>query len=270
MWETIPGWLYQVEIPGEEVSVEGMHQKKHKLGIAIATASITVGVCSLTAVLPGVAQDETPEFTVDVLPSVLAEIREAPFSELFTVADGKGYAVKDQDYLASEPYMGFFSLWANVPEDALFGVAVRYCFEETELARADAELVQMTLAEGDTTLVTIDTVVSTEPAALNEIRPPRQSNVSTQFYYDPFYDPFYYSPFSFGVSYSPSTYIPGVECSEGSAIFDLDPVRTELATLPDETLQVRLLFSNGATEYWQLGGGTVRELKNLPALAVEP
>lgn len=242
-----------------------MQQKTPKLGKAIAAIGIMAGIASLTHALPSVAQDDAPEFTVEILPSVLAEIREAPFSELFTVADGKGYAVKDKDYLASEPYMGFFSLWANVPEDDRLGVAVRYCFEDTDLARANAELVQMTLSDGDADLVVIDEVVSTEAAALNEIRSPRQSNVSTRFYYDPFYDPFYYSPFSFGVSYSPSTYIPGVECSEGSAIFNLDAVRSELAALPNETLQVRLLFSNGATEYWQLGGGTVSELKNLPA-----
>jgi hypothetical protein len=30
---------------------------------------------------------------------------------------------------------------------------------------------------------------------------------------------------------------------------------------------VRLLFSNGITEYWELGGGTVRELKRLPTIA---
>lgn len=208
-----------------------------------------------------------PDFSVEVLPAVLAEIREAPFSELFTVADGEGYAVKDQDYLSSEPYMGFFSLWANVPDQDLLGVAVRYCFEDTDLAQANAELVQMTLSDGDTPLVTIDQVVKTEAAELNEIRPPRQTNVTTSFYYDPFYDPFYYSPFSFGVSYAPSTYIPGVECSEGSALFNLAPVQAELVNLPDKTLQVRLLFSNGATEYWQLGKGTVSEMKNLPSLA---
>jgi hypothetical protein len=236
-------------------------------GGAIATVTASVIVGTITFDLSASAQEPDPDFSVQLLPSVLAEIREAPFSELFTVADGKGYAVKDQDYLASEPYMGFFSLWANVPDRDILGVAVRYCFEDTALAQADAELVQMTLSEGETPLVTIDTLIKTEPAELNEIRPPQQTNVSTSFYYDPFYDPFYYSPFSFGVSYSPSTYIPGVECSEGSAIFDLTPVQAAIATLPDTTLQVRLLFSNGATEYWQLGGGTVSELKNLPSLA---
>jgi len=237
------------------------------IGGAIATAT-TVALLPIISVLPAVAQVPLDDdFSVEILPSVLAEIREAPFSELFTVADGEGYAVKDKDYAPSEPYMGLFSLWANVPEDQLLGAAVRYCFEDTDLARANAELVQMTLADGDTELVTIDQVVKTEPAALNEIRPPERRNVTSTFYYDPFYDPFYYSPFSIGVSYSPSTYIPGVECSEGSAIFDLTPVQEAIATLPERTLEVRLLFSNGATEYWQLGGGTVSELKKLPAIA---
>lgn len=239
------------------------------IGGAIATIAVTMAAGGLISGLPGFAQNDNTdsEFTVEILPSVLAEIREAPFSTLFTVADGEGYAVKDRDYAASEPYIGFFSLWANVPEDDLLGVAMRYCFEDTSLARANAQLVQMTLYDGDTELVTIDQVVKTEPAELNEIRPPRHSNVTTSLYYDPFYDPFYYSPFSFGVAYAPSTYIPGVECSEGSAIFNLKPVQAEIVSLPEKTLRVRLLFSNGATEYWRLGGGTVRELKKLPSLA---
>jgi hypothetical protein len=40
-----------------------------------------------------------------------------------------------------------------------------------------------------------------------------------------------------------------------------------MAGLPETTLQARLLFSNGITHNWQLGGGTVRELKKLPSFA---
>jgi hypothetical protein len=237
------------------------------LGGAIATLTALTGSSPLTPTLAGVAQSSPGLTSVDIPPSVLAEIREAPFSELFTVAEGKGYAVKDQDYNSAEPDIGFFSLWANVPEEERLGVAVKYCFEDTDLARADAELVEMQLLDGDTELVTIDQVVEARPSYLNEVRPPSSSPVRTSFYYDPFYDPFYYSPFSFGVSYAPSTYIAGVECSMGLALFDLTPVQAELAALPDKTLRVRLLFSNGATEYWGLGAGTVSALKELPTIA---
>jgi hypothetical protein len=66
------------------------------------------------------------------------------------------------------------------------------------------------------------------------------------------------------LSYSPTTYITGVDCSTGLAFFDLQSVQTEMAGLPENTLQARLLFSNGMTHNWQLGGSTVRELKTLP------
>ncbi|MEO1070324.1 MAG: hypothetical protein AAFW95_14630, partial [Cyanobacteria bacterium J06638_6] len=67
--------------------------------------------------------------------SVLAEIREAPFSQIFDLGDSRAFAIKDQDYKASEPDIGVFSLWADVPELDRLALAVKYCLEDTSIAR---------------------------------------------------------------------------------------------------------------------------------------
>jgi len=240
------------------------NQGKSAIAVAggIATSALlTIGVG------PVVAQEEP---LLSISPQALAEIREAPFSELFDIGESVAFAVKDQDYNAAQPDIGFFSLWGDVPARDALGVAVKYCFEDLSLAAAEAELVEMKLLDGDTELVTIDQVRASQAAYRNQVQAPRQSNVYTSFYYDPWYDPFYYSPFRIGVTTAAPTYIPGVDCSTGTTLFDLTPVQAELAALPEQTLQVRLLFSNGSTEYWELGGGTVRELKRLPTIAAEP
>ncbi len=242
--------------------------------IKLVISPITPLAVATTVVMPfisapaSLAQSTSPsEPRIQISPAALAEIREAPFSEVFDIGDARAFAIKDQDYNPSEPDIGFFSLWADVPELDRFALVVKYCFDDTSLAQANAELVSVTLSDGDTQLVTIDQVIESRPSYLNEVRPPRRSNVSTSFYYNPFYDPYYYSPFRFGLSYAPPTYIPGVECSMGLAFFDLMPVQDEIATLPDTTLNARLLFSDGKTENWRLGSGTVRALKTLPTLA---
>ncbi|NEQ48054.1 MAG: hypothetical protein F6K00_32790 [Leptolyngbya sp. SIOISBB] len=235
---------------------------------AIATATVVTGTFVMMSAPSTQAQDNlTTQPRIQISPQALSEIREAPFSELFDIGDSEAFAVKDQDYNAAQPAIGFFSLWGDVPSREALGVAVKYCFEDTSLARANAELVEMKLMDGETELVTIDQVTVSRAAYLNEVQPPRQSNVHTSFYYDPWYDPFYYSPFRLGVTVAPPVYTPGVNCSAGAALFDLTPVQDEIAALPEQTLNVRLLFSNGATEYWRLGGGTVSELKQLPTIA---
>ncbi|MEM9120126.1 MAG: hypothetical protein AAGD09_19905 [Cyanobacteria bacterium P01_F01_bin.56] len=232
--------------------------------IATITLSTLVGMSAPSALAQN---NSTVAPRLQISPQALSEIREAPFSELFDIGDGEAYAIKDQDYNPAQPDIGFFSLWGDVPAKEKLGVAVRYCFGDTSLARAGAELVEMKLMDGDTELVTIDQVIVSRASYLNEVQPPRQSNVHASFYYDPWYDPFYYSPFRIGISAAPPTYIPGVDCSAGAALFDLTPVESAIAALPEQTLQVRLLFSNGSTEYWHLGGGTVSELKSLPTIS---
>ena len=214
------------------------------------------------------AQDNlTVGSRIQISPQALSEIREAPFSELFDIGEEEAFAVKDQDYNPAQPDIGFFSLWGDVPSREALGVAVKYCFEDTSLARANAELVELKLMDGDTELVSINQVTVSRASYLNEVQPPSRSNVHTSLYYDPWYDPFYYSPFRIGVTVAPPVYTPGVNCSAGAALFDLTPVQEEIAALPEQTLNVRLLFSNGVTEYWRLGGGTVSELKRLPTIS---
>jgi hypothetical protein len=48
--------------------------------------------------------------------------------------------------------------------------------------------------------------------------------------------------------------------------FDISQLTDQIAQLPNKTLQVQLLFSNGETKNWQLGGGTVQALKDLLAI----
>lgn len=206
------------------------------------------------------------EMNISIPPEVLATIREGPFSQVFPLADGQAYVVKDKDYNPAEPNIGVFSLWADVPVWERLQLVIKYCVPDTSLANASASLVNLTLMDGEVSLVTIDELIEASDAQLNEIRPPRTSNVQTSLYFDPFYGPYYYSPFRLGVSYSPSTYVPAVDCSGGLARFDLKPVIDEIAQLPDQTLRMRLLFSDGSTEYWRLGNGTVSAIKQLPSV----
>lgn len=239
-----------------------------KLGLnlaAIATAA-TAGCLSLGIGAMATLAQSTSEIIQQIPPSVLAEIREGPFSRTFPLADGAAYAIKDKDYQPSQPEMGVFTLWADVPDRERLQMVMKYCVPNTAIARAAATLTAVTLMDGDTELVVIDAVIDATPSNLNEVQPERVSNVSTSFYYDPFYTPYYYSPFSFGLSYSPPVYVPAVDCSGGLARFDLLPVQDALAQLPNQTLRLRLLFSDGNTEYWNLGGGTVSALKELPTI----
>jgi hypothetical protein len=176
----------------------------------------------------GQSPSATTENSVGISPQVLAAIREAPFSELFSVAEGTAFGVKDKDYNPSEPTIGVFSLWADIPERDRMELVMKYCVDNTDMARSSASLVEVSLVNGDQTLVVIDDVIESGPAQLNQVQPPRTSSVGTSFYYDPFYNPYYYSPFSFGLSYSPTVQLPAVDCSAGLARFNLMPVRGEL------------------------------------------
>lgn len=227
-------------------------------GLAVAS----FGIIPIWAQVP----DDAVESTEQISPQVLAEIREAPFSEMFSVANGEAFGVKDKDYNPAEPTIGIFSLWADVPKWNRLELVMKYCVENTDIANVSGSLVEVSLLDGDETLVVIDDVVEAGMASINQVEPPRTSSVNPSFYLDPFYNPYYYSSFTFGVSYSPTIQLPAVDCSAGVSRFNLLPVSAALAQLPDSTLRMRLLFSDGSTEYWQLGGGTVSALKELPSV----
>lgn len=221
----------------------------------IAAYSLICGMTLLQSA-PGKAQELSP--------SVLAEIREAPFSKVFSIDSGAGYAVKDKDFDASEPKVGFFSLWGNIPSQNRFGVAVQYCVSDQSIANANLYLAEMVLLDKDQPLVTINQPINAKTARLKTVEAAQYVPAFT-YIDEPFYDPFW-NPYDTSFAYAPATYLPPVACSFGSSRFDLNSVKQQIARLPNRTLQVKLIFNNGITQNWQLGKGTVKALKELPAI----
>ena len=60
--------------------------------------------------------------------------------------------------------------------------------------------------------------------------------------------------------------LPTVTCNAGSNQFDLTKLASAIAQLPNRTLQVKLVFSNGEIQNWHLGKATVQAIKNLLAI----
>jgi hypothetical protein len=200
-----------------------------------------------------------------VAPSVLAAIRAAPFSEVFTLTTpnaGQAFAIKDQDYQPNNNQIGVFSLWADAPDIDLLQVAIRYCLPDQAIAQAGAHLVEVELRLDGETLVKIDQPAVSTTSTVYEVSPETQN---TTYYSSTFVDPFW-NPYYYSAPYQSSTYIPEVNCSLGGSRLDLKPVKDAIATLPDQTLEMRLLFSNGMTANWHLGRGTVSALKQLPTI----
>jgi hypothetical protein len=68
---------------------------------------------------------------------------------------------------------------------------------------------------------------------------------------------------------------PSVTCSAGGSRFNIAPLASaiakrcceaQIAQLPPQTLQMKLIFSNGATSQWELRKKTVQALKELLAI----
>lgn len=238
---------------------------KGLLASAIVGSGLLAGGASVANPRPDdLAQADVVEEILPAAPSVLAAIREAPFSEVFTVTTATGetaYGVKDKDFNPTYELVGLYSLWADVPEQGLLQAAVMYCILDPSLE--GTELAEITLMDGEEALVTLDEKgVATETETL-EVAPPQ--TVTT--YADPFYSPYWRSGFhGFPGGTYVTTYEPAVNCSLGGARFNLLPVQAELAQLPSKTLNVQLLFSNGQTETWRLGQGSVAAIKTLPSL----
>lgn len=197
-------------------------------------------------------------------PSVLSEVREAPFSQMFTIqsASVPAYAVKDKDYKPGQSAIGFFSLWGDVPSQNRLGVRVRYCLPSNAIASANTYLAEMVLLDGDKPLVTINKAIAANVAQPKVVQPAEY--IPSTYIADPFFDDPFWNPIGFDYGYVPATYILPVDCSAGRAQFDLSSVKNEIAQLPNKTLNVKLIFNNGMTENWHLGGGTVTALKELP------
>jgi hypothetical protein len=241
-------------------------QTRTTRGSLVAVGLITTGLSLAFQPLVAYAQDNLQETILPVAPSVLAAIREAPFSELFrldTPKAGQAYGVKDRDYKGNNNQLGVFTLWADAPEIDLLQVAIRYCLPDEAIAKAKTHLVQVELRSGGQTLVKIDQPAVSTESTLSEVTPAQY--VTTTNYSSPFDDPFW-SPYDYSTPYYSPAYLPEVNCSLGGSRLDLKPVKGAIAALPNQTLEMRLLFSNGMTSNWQLGQGTVSALKQLPSI----
>lgn len=211
------------------------------------------------------------ELLQEVLPlgsDVLAAIRKAPYSQLFSVTldnGATGYGVKDRDFSAKYNDVGFYSLWGDMPEQNLLQAAVFYCFRNPDLA--DAELEKVILMDGDRPLVTLEQSTIATPAQTVEVVPERYEPIV---YSDPFDDPFWGFIYDrrgrWHYRHIRTIHVPAVECSMGASRFDLLPVKEAISQLPEQTLNVQLIFSNGFVENWRLGRKTVQQLQNLPTL----
>jgi hypothetical protein len=233
------------------------------MGISVSggliLAGLTLGRTGIPIQAQTVSQSSTPAQAQNrPSPEELRAIREAPFSKVFTVNNAS--AVKDQDYKPSDNKISVQSLWADLPDQNRFLAVFKYCVPNLDIAGAGTSLAAVILSQNGQELVKIDQVEQAEPARNSQVRAATGT-------YQPFYDSYFWNPFGYG--YIAPTYFPAVDCSSGGATFNLMPVQAALAQLPNQTLDMQLLFENGMTSDWKLGGGTVEALKQLPILSGE-
>ncbi len=225
-------------------------------------------VCSSFAVLCAVAVFQPP---VQAVPTTATSISKAPYSRVFFT--GSAYAVKDHDFKGDNPALGFSTLWIENPDRSRFHVGVRYCLPDQSLADRGTSLTSIVLMNNDQPLVTIDRRIKATSA--------QQKFLQTGYSYqeiDPFWennqfyngiDPLWGNLDNFGYN-DESLYRNPVTCSAGSSRFDISQLADAIAQLPNKTLQVKLVFSDGATSNWRLGDKTVRALKDLLTIRQTP
>lgn len=255
-------------------------QLTNSIGLkSIATKCFTTGLMLALVQAPVAAQSNDQQVRDKIAPGItareLASIREAPYSKIFSSTSASGaptFGLKDRDYNPGESKMGVFTLWADVPESEFFGVLVRYCVPDTSIAQDGAYLSEMSLIDNGETLLSLTANSAATVAKSEEVQAAQQV-----VYSDPFYDPYFSSWGGYSRRsrnfyrrswYRPTIaeYIPAVNCSSGGNRFDLSEVKNEIRRLPEKTLQMKMLFSNGVVENWQLGKGTIAEMKKLPTL----
>lgn len=225
--------------------------------------AITIG--AIFNIVPTQAQN-TQDQVAPLDPTVLSEIRKAPFSELFSLESVNGdraYAVKDRDFRSDNKEMSVTTLWGDIPEQNVLQLIVRYCIPNLTLANEQAYLAELIVADGDQVLFSLNQDIARTQANPRQVSTPQ--HVPTYFN-NPFYDP-YFNPFYFDHSYSPASTISALECSFGGNRFDLTQVKDAIAQLPDRTLDLRLVFSNGVVENWRLGKKTIQQIKQLPSIS---
>ncbi len=182
------------------------------------------------------------------------------YSQLYR--SGTTYLIRDKDYNPDLSQFGLFTTWQYRPRGQ-FQVRAQYC--QGDLWSGDAPtLTEMNLLKAGRPLVQLTTIVAAIPAGREVVRPE---------FYSPGFRTF--SPYSYGSryslfggfntynTYSAPIYRPAVNCTMGSTVFDLTPIAAALQQLPQETLEVQLIFNNGEIRQWHLGRGTVEALKQL-------
>ncbi len=187
-------------------------------------------------------------------------VKQAPFSKVFFT--GSVYAVKDKDYEPSEPSIGFFSLWSKDPTNNYLQVTVQYCLP-TSLTTTNAHLTAIVLLNNKQPLVKIDRSVAESPARLRLVEPGYYN--TPHGFGDPFDDQFL-NPLDEKLDNIFGVHLPTVTCIAGSNQFDLTELTEAIAQLPNRTLQVKLVFSDGETQNWHLGKTTVQAIKDLLAI----
>lgn len=196
------------------------------------------------------------------IPTTPISVKQAPFSQVFFT--GSVYAVKDKDYEPSEPSIGFFSLWSANPANNQLLVTARYCLPTYSLTAANAHLSAIALLDKKQTLVTIDQSIEENLAHLREIQP--GFTIPSHGFGDPFDDQFL-NPLDENFDYAfGGIHQPAVACSSGSNRFDLTRLADALSRLPNQTIQVKLVFSDGETQNWHLGKATVKAIKDLVSI----
>jgi hypothetical protein len=188
-------------------------------------------------------------------------IKNAPYSKVFHM--GSIYAVRDHDFRGGEPALGVSTLWSKNPTRDSLLLGVRYCVPDNSLVGSNASLTRMVLLSNNQPLVTINQPIKETPSYQRVVQP------STTIPGLGFWDPDTYwgnDAFWDGVDepfWTGTATLPSVTCSAGSSRFNIAPLASAIAQLPPQTLEMKLIFSNGATSQWRLGEKTVQALKEL-------
>jgi hypothetical protein len=229
---------------------------KQKWGIS-AISALTI-YCAVT--MPQIVQAEDRIVTA-------TSIRKAPYQQVFYT--GSIYAVRDHNYKLSEPKIGVSTLWSKNPANGSLSLGVRYCVQDDTLADSTASLTKVLLLAQNQPLITIARPIKVTPSYERIVRDP---NTSAEL---GFWEPFSFwngDDFWGGIddafwngnpAWNDTTSFPDVTCSAGSSRFSIAPLADTIAQLPSQTLQMKLIFSNGASSQWKLEKKTVQALKTL-------
>jgi hypothetical protein len=196
-------------------------------------------------------------------------IDRAPYNQLYR--SGALYLVKGRDYDPQWPLQGVRTAWLYTPGTAdgtgRLEVRADYCLKELAFAPPSTYLQAIDLVAGNRVLVSIQDGLGAL-AVLDPILSPQPYNQT------PFdtrqaangvfvFPPRYYYNFPFPV------YHLREDCASDRGGFDLAPVADTLAGLPEQTLQMRLRFSNGTVSTWGIDGRTIAALKQLLRVRLE-